>query len=181
MGNTGDAIKEKLQDLMEILDATVQSVRRILYELRPHLLDLGLDAAMEYHLKEFERHSGIKTSFNEPKEDLDVNESIKTGLFRIFQESLTNIARHSEASHVYVDLVKEDKQLVLRIRDNGRGFDKQEIAKKRRLGILGMKERCEMMGGHFDIESEPGKGTTVTVTMPPIEKQISYGSDFNCR
>jgi len=170
VGDTSYIIKEKLQDLMEILDATVQSVRRILYELRPQLLDLGLDSALEYHLKDFEKHSGIKTSFNEPKEELELNDSIKTGLFRIFQESLTNVVKHSEASHVYVDLVKEGKYLILRIKDNGKGFDKQGITKKNTLGILGMQERCEMMGGRFNIESNPGKGTTVTVTMPLTEK-----------
>jgi PAS domain S-box-containing protein len=170
VGNTSDAINEKLQDLMEMLGSCVQSVRRILYELRPQLLDLGLDSAIEYHLKEFEKHSGIKTSFNEPMEELELKDSTKTGLFRIFQESLTNVAKHSEASHVYVDLVKEGNQLILRVKDNGKGFDKQEITKKRTLGILGMKERCEMMGGRCNIASEPGKGTTVTITMPLTEK-----------
>ncbi len=170
VGNTSDAVKEKLQDLMDILGGCVQSVRRILYELRPQLLDLGLDSAMEYHLKEFEKHSGIKTSFNELKKGIELTDSTKTGLFRIFQESLTNIVKHSEASHVYVKLVKEGKHLILRIKDNGKGFDKQEVAKKNTLGMLGMKERCEMMGGHYSIESNPGKGTTITVTMPLTEK-----------
>lgn len=166
VGNTSAAVKEKLHDLMEVLSGCVQTIRRISYELRPHLLDLGLGAAIEYHLKEFEKRSGIKTFFKEPEEELELSNSTKTSLFRIFQESLTNVARHSEAERVYVDILKEDQLLSLRIEDNGKGFDKKAIAKKRRLGILGMKERCEMMGGTFYVESEPGKGTAVTATMP---------------
>jgi PAS domain S-box-containing protein len=160
------AVKERFQDLIEILDATVQAVRKISYELRPHLLDLGLDDAIQWHLKEFEKRSGIKTSFSSPEEESALDDSIKTGLFRIFQESLTNVARHSGAGYVKVELVIESDQIILRITDNGRGFDRDEAAEKQTLGILGMKERAIMMGGNYTIESERGKGTTVMVIVP---------------
>jgi signal transduction histidine kinase len=161
-----DAVRERFHDLMEILDATVQAVRKISYELRPHLLDLGLDDAMQWHLKEFEKRSGIKTSFSSPEEESALDDSIKTGLFRIFQESLTNVARHSGASHVHVELILESNHIILRINDNGRGFDMNEAAEKQTLGILGMKERAIMMGGNYNIESEWDQGTTVMVIVP---------------
>jgi PAS domain S-box-containing protein len=164
--------KEKFNDLLTILDNTMNSVRRISHELRPHLLDLGLDAAIEWHLEEFEKRTGIKAVFNDASEGLKLDEGTKTGLFRILQESITNVTRHSEASKVHVDLQQEKGSLHLRVRDNGKGFDRQMLKEKRTLGILGMKERAEMMGGHFDVESSPGKGTTVTVTVPLSKKHL---------
>jgi signal transduction histidine kinase len=95
---------------------------------------------------------------------------IKTGLFRIFQESLTNVARHAQAREVKVNLQEEDKSLVLNIGDNGKGFDTSILNEKSTLGILGMEERSLMMGGKYVIESEPGKGTTVKVTVPVKRK-----------
>jgi PAS domain S-box-containing protein len=169
--DTDYAIKEKIEDLIQILNITVQSVRKISYELRPHLLDLGLSDAIEWHLKEFEKRSGIKTSFNESSEKLELADSIKTGLFRICQESLTNVARHSKAKQVQADLIKNNGQLVLSITDNGKGFNIQKINERNTLGILGMKERAAMMGGNYDIESEPGRGTIVTVTIPLKKKE----------
>ncbi|MEX6690014.1 PAS domain S-box protein [Danxiaibacter flavus] len=162
ISDNDDIVKQRFHDLTEILDATMETVRKISYELRPNLLDLGLDDAIEWHLKEFEKRSAIKTSFYSSEEELDLDDSTKTGLFRIFQESLTNVARHSKASHVQVEIVKETNEIILRIYDNGRGFDISEAAKKKTLGILGMKERAEMMSGSYNIESIPGKGTTVT-------------------
>jgi PAS domain S-box-containing protein len=164
--NTSEA-KEKFNDLLQILDNTMNSVRRISHELRPHLLDLGLGAAIEWHLEEFEKRTAIKAVFNDhASEGLNLDEGVKTGLFRILQESITNVTRHSEAGKVRVDLQQENESLRLRITDEGKGFDKRVLKEKRTLGILGMKERAEMMGGHFDVESSPGKGTTVTVIVP---------------
>ena len=161
-----EAAKERFRDLVEILDATVQAVRKISYELRPHLLDLGLDDAIKWHLKEFEKRSGIKTSFSSSQEESELDDSIKTGLFRIFQESLTNVARHSGASHVHVELIIASNHIILRINDNGRGFNMNKAAEKQTLGILGMRERAIMMGGNYSIESQRGKGTTVMVIVP---------------
>jgi signal transduction histidine kinase len=87
-------------------------------------------------------------------------------LFRIFQESLTNVSRHANANKVNVTLKQKGQQLILSIEDNGRGFEKDHIAAKDTLGILGMKERSQMMGGNYEISSIPGKGTTVIVAVP---------------
>lgn len=148
LNNAEDGIKQKIRDILELLDITVKSVRRISSELRPGLLhNLGLLAAMEWHLKEFEKRSGITTIFNEPKEELEVPDSLKSGLFRIFQESLTNAGKHANANKINVTLELKGRRLILSIEDNGQGFEKEKITAKDTLGILGMKERSQMMGG----------------------------------
>lgn len=160
--------KQKLNDLMQLLDATMQSVRRIAQELRPVVLDLGLPAAIDWYLKEFEKRSGVKTSFKDPGEIPELADPVKTGLFRIFQESLTNVARHSDARTLSVILSNSNGQLKLTMKDDGKGFEDQHITGTT-LGILGMKERSEMMGGKFEICSSPGKGTQITVTIPLVK------------
>lgn len=167
LGKSDDIIRDKMKDLLAMLDETVRSVRRISSELRPSLLDdLGLVAAMEWQLQEFEKRSGIHTRFEGGGEELSLPESIKTALFRIFQESLTNVARHSQANTVSVHFSQQNGNLVLSIEDDGKGFDRQQVAEKRTLGILGMKERTSMMDGTYDIVSKPGNGTIVTVKIP---------------
>jgi PAS domain S-box-containing protein len=164
---TDQNARKKIYGLLDLLDNTVQSVRRIASELRPSMLDdLGLAAAMEWHLSEFEKRSGIKTYFEEPDEEWELPRNKTTHLYRIFQESLTNVARHSNATEVKVKLANTDDHLSLTIEDNGRGFDQQEANEKKTLGILGMKERTSMMGGSCKIHSAPGKGTTVHIFLP---------------
>jgi PAS domain S-box-containing protein len=167
LASADNGVKEKLKSLLHLLDGTVKSVRRISYELRPSLLDdLGLTSAIEWHLKEFENRSGIQTKFSADEPDLLLPDELKTGLFRIFQESLTNIARHAAAKKVEVCLQRKNGNILLSIKDNGRGFDKEKISNKRTLGILGMEERSSMMGGNCHISSKPGEGTIVTVSVP---------------
>ncbi|MES1224142.1 MAG: histidine kinase, partial [Bacteroidota bacterium] len=164
-----DPIKQKMKELRTMLDETVGTVRRIASDLRPSLLDdLGLIATIEWQLKEFEKRSGLITSFNvrEIEMDLLLPDNAKTGLFRIFQESLTNVAKHSNATEVVVSLEQANGKITLSIEDNGKGFDKKKTVGKRTLGILGMKERAEMMGGRYEIKSNPGKGTIVLVEIP---------------
>ncbi len=162
-----DVIKQKLKSLTEMLNGTVKTVRRISSELRPSLLDdLGLVATMEWQLNEFEQRSGVKTSLVAPEAEMQLPDTVKTGLFRIFQESLTNVARHANASKVKVSLTHGEGKVLLSIEDDGKGFDKKKTAGKRTLGILGMKERTLMMGGEYEVQSIPGKGTTVLVAVP---------------
>jgi PAS domain S-box-containing protein len=163
-------VKNKMKDLLDMIDGTVKTVRRISSELRPSLLDdLGLVAAIEWHLIEFEKRVGIKTSFTDAADEVVLPDKVKTGIFRIFQESLTNVARHAEASKITVKMECKNNMFLLKISDNGIGFDKTKVADKRTLGILGMKERSEMMGGIYDIVSTPGKGTTILVKVPLTE------------
>jgi len=161
------AIHNKIGEIIDLLDRTVSSVRRISSELRPSLLyNLGLVAAIEWQLKEFEKRSGTKTVFIEPAEELKIPDPVKKGLFRIFQESLTNAGRHANAGKIIVSLEQSNGQLILTVEDNGKGFEKEKIGSKRTLGILGMRERCQMMGGNYEIRSAPGKGTAVVAAVP---------------
>jgi len=164
---TDEKVDQRIKDLLTMLDETVQSVRRISSQLRPSLLDdLGLTAAMEWQLGEFEKRAGIKTVFNAPYDEIPIPDVCKTALFRIFQESLTNVVRHSGAKKLSVSLKEMDNYLVMTITDNGKGFDPMKVAEKKTLGILGMKERTEMIGGTYSINSNPGEGTSVIVSVP---------------
>jgi PAS domain S-box-containing protein len=166
-GGGDPVIHGKIAGIIGLLDTTVRSVRRISSELRPSLLDnLGLVAAMEWQLREFEKRSGIKTVFIEPAEELKFPDAVKNGLFRIFQESLTNAGRHANATKIMVGLKQNKGQLILSVEDNGQGFEKDKIGSKQTLGILGMKERCQMMGGTFELISAPAKGTAVIAAVP---------------
>ncbi|MET0638117.1 MAG: PAS domain S-box protein [Chitinophagaceae bacterium] len=159
-------VRQKLTELPVLIDNAVRTVRRIASELRPTLLDdLGLQAAMEWHLEEFTRRIGITSHFDASDGDLVIPDNLKIGLFRIFQESLTNVARHSGASCVDVSIKRSDNKLVLIVHDNGRGFD-EEKTRKKTLGLLGMKERSTVMGGDYTITGIPGEGTTVKVVVP---------------
>ncbi|MDP4264417.1 MAG: PAS domain S-box protein [Bacteroidota bacterium] len=165
-------LAKKIKDILSLLDETVKSIRRIASELRPGLLDdLGLVAAIEWHSQEFQKRSGIKTRFILPVKDIVIPPAVSTGLFRIFQESLTNIARHAEAGEIVASLEQAELDVILKVSDNGKGFDTNGTGDKKTLGLLGMKERAMMMGGKFEIISEAGNGTTVIVSVPLIPDQ----------
>ena len=150
-----------------MLNETVNTVRRISSDLRPSLLDdLGLEVAVEWQLNEFEKRSGIKTSFTTDKTGVKLSKDITIGLFRILQESITNVARHAEATEVNVSLQWISNTVILQITDNGIGFESEVIKSKKTLGILGMQERTVMMGGEYKIKSVTGGGTTVEVIIP---------------
>jgi PAS domain S-box-containing protein len=161
-------IKNKVDVTMDLLDTTIKTVRRIATDLRPSILDdLGLIAAIEWQSQEFQKRSGIPTEFICTVEEFNYSSATSIGLFRICQESLTNVARHAEASNVCVTLQEqENKFILLKIEDNGKGFEFLKTGHKKTLGLLGMKERTLMMGGDFSIDSHPGKGTILSVTVP---------------
>ncbi len=160
-------VQKKLQGLLGIIDNTVKTVRKISSELRPTALDdLGLLSALEWHCHEFEERSGIKTKFSSEIEEIKIPDKIATGLFRIFQESLTNISRHAKATLVDVLLKNDKNYLILSIIDNGKGFVLDCNENKKTLGILGMRERTSIMDGKYNIISSPGNGTQVEVLIP---------------
>jgi PAS domain S-box-containing protein len=166
-----EKVKERLSDLLGMVDNTVKTVRRISSELRPSMLDdLGLPAAIEWQALEFEKRSGLKIRTDISMTDLKLPAKAAITLFRVFQESLTNVARHAEATQVNVKLQAEAGRLYLSIRDDGKGFLPQNIENKKTLGILGMKERVQIIQGDYTISSVPGKGTTVQVSVP-LENQ----------
>jgi signal transduction histidine kinase len=158
-----------IESILRQVDQTIQSVRRIATELRPSILDdLGLVAAVEWAGEEFAARSGIKLWLDLPREDLVIDQEIATAIFRIFQETLTNVARQADASEVEVHLGKDDDSIVLEVRDNGRGMN-EELATGGSLGILGMRERALLHNGKLTLQSTAGIGTTVTVRIPTKE------------
>ena len=160
-------IKEKFSSTMMLIEETIKSVRKISMDLRPSILDdLGLLAAIEWQSNEFEKRSGISTEFINLTHNKEVPSRLKTGLFRIFQESLTNIARHADAKKIVSSLKFDNDKLTLTITDDGKGFVYKNIDSKKTLGLLGMEERTKEMGGKYEIKSNPGIGTTVSVTVP---------------
>jgi signal transduction histidine kinase len=164
---TDEAIFEKLKSLDEQLDDLIRSIRKISADLRPSLLDdIGLEAAMEWHLNEFKKRTGIDYSFEETNHDLKLPDPVKTVLFRIFQESLTNIARHSNAKHIQVHLARAKDAISMTVKDNGKGFDPQVLNTSNSLGILGMKERVAELNGRFTISSSPKSGTCISTWLP---------------
>jgi PAS domain S-box-containing protein len=153
--------------ILELVDHTIQSVRRISTELRPGILDdLGLVAAVEWATEEFEARTGTRCRLDLPGNDIEIDQERATAMFRIFQETLTNVARHANASEVGVRLAKENGDLTLEVHDNGRGIGKEQLSGSRSLGILGMRERAALLGGELGIIGAPEEGTTVRVRIP---------------
>jgi signal transduction histidine kinase len=153
--------------MSRLIDSTIQSVRRIATELRPGVLDdLGLMAAIEWQAQEFQTRTGIRCQVTLPVEDVTLDAASSTAIFRIFQEILTNVARHGSATSVSVSLKEQAGNLVLEAQDNGKGIAESEISSPKSLGLLGMRERALPFGGEVKIRGTPGKGTTVTVRIP---------------
>lgn len=157
---------DKANAMSRIIDWTVQSVRRICAELRPGLLDdFGLSAAMEWEAEEFSKRTEIVTKILSDPEDLVLPQGISTAIFRIFQETLTNIARHANATKVEIYLKKHEGRVEMRVSDNGKGIEDQEILDLKSFGIIGMRERLHYLGGKLDIKGNRS-GTTVEVSIP---------------
>ena len=157
----------QVENVTAAIDGTVKTVRRIATELRPAILDdFGLVAAIEWQLKEFQSRSGLACELQAGLEQVELERDSATAIFRVFQETLTNIARHAQASTVQVRLYEQPGGLVLQVRDNGRGVNLAEQLPGRSFGLVGMRERVRMLSGQLDIESAPGQGTTVTVRVP---------------
>lgn len=160
-------LKEKTQRMAGLADATIESVHRIITELRPILLDdLGLTAAIEWQAKEFQSRSGIECYVYVDCVDNSIEKDLSTALFRIFQEILTNAARHSGATAVWVRLVQEEKELSLEVVDNGKGITTDQIENSGSFGILGIRERVNLWSGRFLISGRQNRGTVIYVTIP---------------
>lgn len=157
----------KLAAMATLIDDTVVTVRRIATELRPGVLDdLGLAAAVEWQAQEFEQRTGIHCVLCATVDDGALDPLMSTAVFRIFQESLTNIARHSRASRVAVTLKRLDSDLILEVHDDGIGIAPANASSVRSIGLAGMRERAQLVGGGFSIAGAAGSGTTVRVRIP---------------
>ena len=160
------SVKERYQAIRAMVDTTTKTVQRISSGLRPKILDtVGLAAAVEWHTREFTKRTSIEVKLNQTDELPPMDDAVATGIYRIIQEALTNVARHSEATHAEVALRMNNDELQVNITDNGKGIDQAMIAHPESLGILSMQERARMLGGNMVITSSPGKGTCIVLTV----------------
>lgn len=161
-----DALLNQSKLIESMVDGAIGTTRRISTDLRPAILDLGITAAVEWQAREFGKRMGIECSLNCPHEEIDLEPDVSFAVFRIFQETLTNIAKHAHASRVAVNLEAADSSVRLSVTDNGRGVAEGDSAKPGSFGIRGMVERARNLGGQASVSSAAGGGTTVTVCIP---------------
>ncbi|GAB2853922.1 hypothetical protein GCM10027277_22980 [Pseudoduganella ginsengisoli] len=156
-------LQEKAAYVDALVDRTIDAVHRISLDLRPSILDCGLDVALEWQVREFANQTGIECAFTCTDTDLDVAPDRASALFRILQEALTNIAKHAHATHVDVQLSRTRGYLHLKITDNGRGIRPADRAKPQSFGLRGMAERAAALGGTLALSHAHGGGTVVAI------------------
>jgi signal transduction histidine kinase len=162
----------RAQQTLSQIDTTIKSVRQIINDLRPNVLDLGLSAAAEWQVAEFTRRTGIACELAGHKE-VFLNDHRATAFFRILQESLTNVVRHAHATAVQVGLNLQPDRLSMTIYDNGIGIPTSAKAKPGSFGLVGIEERMNILHGTFSLNSAPGAGTTITVSVPLDDEHLT--------
>jgi signal transduction histidine kinase len=171
-GITHPKLYQRCSAALHYIDSTLKSVRNIINNLRPPVLDLGLRAAIEWQIKEFQLRSGIPCKLTMDKENPGLNEENTTAVFRILQESLTNIQRHARASHVEIELTVRGDLFLIKIIDDGIGIHPDCRIKANAFGLLGMRERVSIMGGELRIDSRKNGGTALTILIPRAESIV---------
>jgi two-component system sensor histidine kinase UhpB len=165
------ALFEKASYVDSLVDRTIETVHRISGDLRPSVLDFGLVAAIEWQAKEFEKQVGIPCKVTSNIEEINLHLDQATALFRIFQEALTNISKHAQATRVVVRLMRNECNVELEIEDNGLGLGKSDKLKPKSFGIRGMIERAVALGGTLSVNDGEGGGAIVTITIPLPESE----------
>ena len=169
-----ELLGQRIKSMEGIIDDTIKLVRRMSGELRPGILDdLGLVAAMEWQLVDFKKRTGIDCNFSSSFDDTSLDRDLSTALFRVFQETLTNIIRHARATHVRIEITDDDGFITLTVEDNGKGISDAEISDSTSLGLLGIRERMFIFGGDVEITGAENQGTRVTVRIP-YRKDMGY-------
>jgi signal transduction histidine kinase len=172
LSNLQSALADRLAEMSAMIDNTIQAIREIAARLRPDILDkLGLAAAMEWQLQDFRKRTGIQYHLTADPLSIHLDEQQATTLFRILQESLANVARHSHATRVHIDLEQPAGEVFLRVEDDGDGIDNEKIFDTQSLGLLGMRERAVALGGNVTVERNLNRGTTLTAHLP-IDRSI---------
>jgi len=166
---------KRTESMSKLIDSTIQTVQRISAEMRPGVLDdIGLPAALEWQGNEFQKRTGIKCELTVEPEDIFLDKDRSTAIFRIFQETLTNVARHSKAEWIKVNLKKRARKIELKVRDNGKGITEEQISNSKSFGLIGIRERVQYFGGEVEIKGIQNRGTTLKVWIPlPKEKKGS--------
>jgi signal transduction histidine kinase len=168
-GSAGsDALLAKIHTVSQMVDRTMDSIRRISRDLRPGIMDFGIAAAIEWEAGEFSKRLGIPCEVAGTQQDIELEQDVAISVFRIFQEALTNIAKHGRASHAWVrlDASSSGEQLQLEVRDNGCGITPADASKLNSFGIRGMIERAGLLDGKLTVSGMPGRGTTVHLSIP---------------
>lgn len=166
-GNKEKQLQESVHSMSHLIDNTIQSVQRISTELRPQILDVfGLGEAILWQTQDYQSKTGIHFDSTGVDNEIPLDQDRSITLFRVFQETLTNIFRHAKASKVTIQLFRENDLAILKVRDNGIGIPPDKIKNPKSLGLLGIRERLLAWNGTVSFESLPGQGTTVTVRIP---------------
>ncbi|NDP38413.1 MAG: PAS domain-containing protein [Rhodoferax sp.] len=165
-GSQDPALMDRVQGMKGLVDRAIQGVRNVAGNLRPAALDMGLISAIEWLCSDFTERTAIPCALLAREEIIDLDETRAVVIFRIVQESLTNITRYAQASQVDIHLGRRGNELWVQVRDNGRGFDLAAATRKKSFGLLGMRERALALGGRVDIASAPGHGTVIGLTIP---------------
>jgi PAS domain S-box-containing protein len=164
---------DKTESMINRIDDTIQSVKKICTELRPPILDhFGITAAIEWYVNDFKKRTGINCDVSFEPDEIDLDQNLSTAIFRICQEALTNISRHAEASKVNLSLKLKGENILLEIKDNGKGIKEKQLSKPKSFGILGIKERVNFFGGSVKINGIKGKGTYISVSIPVKGKSL---------
>lgn len=160
-------VNSKVDSAFNLVSESVRTVQKITSELRPGMIDdLGLIPTIRWYVGEFEERSEMEVNLRIKLKEEDIKDDLKISLYRIIQESLTNVARHSHASKVIINFKRIQNNIQLEVIDNGIGIDEDEVHKPDSFGMIGMKERIQLIGGSFEVSGERGKGTTIKVTIP---------------
>ena len=163
--------------MFNVVDGGIKTVRRLATELRPSLLDdLGLIAAVEWQVKQFQERSGLDCSLTLPEHEPTVDQDQSIALFRILQEALTNIARHALATRMDICLKESDSHIILEVQDNGVGITPRQATGARSFGLLGIRERATVLGGQVEVAGEEGRGTSLIVRIP-----LEYQATAECQ
>lgn len=166
-------VGDQMKLMEKQIDAGIDTVRKICSDLRPHVLErLGLPAGIEWYVRGFEKRTSVRCSVETSQDVSDLDKDLSLVLFRVLQEALTNVARHACAERVEIRLKRNGDSLLLKIRDNGRGISRDDIANPASFGIIGIRERIRFWGGKSTFSGVPGKGTTVTISIP-LAKSVS--------
>jgi signal transduction histidine kinase len=155
----------EMQKMKKLVDQAIHGVRNVVGSLRPTALDLGLVPAIEWLRTQFTQQTSVACSFDWGDQRFELDDKRAVVVFRIVQESLTNVSRHAQASRVAIRLQYNGDGLQVEVRDNGVGFDPDAVRRRRTFGLLGMQERARALGGHLEISSHPGSGSLVTLTI----------------
>lgn len=174
--NPQSLFHDKVDLILTDISTIMHSVRSLINDLRPAVLDLGLLASIEWQLQQFQRRTGIECVLLSHSHEVDLTDHGATSLFRVLQESLTNIRRHSQASRVEVLLNADEHHVLMAVTDNGDGSTDMDVQKNNSYGLLGMRERIARLGGAIRIVTAPGQGFSISVTIPSVVQSRLHGT-----